>query len=211
MLLHTYATQRTIGIHALRTRGHARPRVHLADRRIANLCARRFLCYSTFVCSLHVGTPAHVCTVYGLPVNNHRARRSLYYTPVQFLTDGLRFNPSTANIGSHVIAPEPKDTKDFVHKFNRLTIYRQPTQLRPSPMHADAGGSIQSKIQHRPHTGTTAPHAGTSPSKKNPCRFHMSISVSRPRHADLECNYTAHPRHREHKAIQHGTYSSRSL
>ena len=65
---------------ALPTRGHARPRVHLADRRITNLCGRRSLYYSTRARPLHVGTPAHVCTVYGRPVNNLRARAVRYTT-----------------------------------------------------------------------------------------------------------------------------------
>ena len=65
---------------ALPTRGHARPRVHLADRRITNLCAHRSLCYSTRARVLHVGTPAHVCTVYGRPVRNLGARAGRYTT-----------------------------------------------------------------------------------------------------------------------------------
>ena len=65
---------------ALPTRGHARPRVHLTDCRITNLCARRSLCCSTRARSLHVGTPAHVCTVYGRPVRNLRARAGRYTT-----------------------------------------------------------------------------------------------------------------------------------
>ena len=64
----------------LSTRRHARPRVHLADRRITNLRARRSLHYSTCARPLHVGTPAHVCTVYGRPVNNLRARAGRYTT-----------------------------------------------------------------------------------------------------------------------------------
>ena len=65
---------------ALPTRGHARPRVHLADRRVTNLCARRSLYYSTRACPLHVGTPAHVCTVYGRPVHNVHGRAGRYTT-----------------------------------------------------------------------------------------------------------------------------------
>ena len=80
MLLYTYATQRPIVTRQIPTRRHARPRVHLADRRITNLCARRLLCYSTCARSLHVGTPAHVCTVYGRPVNNLRERAGRYTT-----------------------------------------------------------------------------------------------------------------------------------
>ena len=64
----------------LPTRGHARPRVLLAERRITNLCARRSLYYSTRARWLHVGTPAHVCTVYGRPVLNLRARAGRYTT-----------------------------------------------------------------------------------------------------------------------------------
>ena len=65
---------------ALPTRGHARPRVRLAERRITNLCAHRSLCCSTRARSLHVGTPAHVCTVYGRPVRNLRARAGRHTT-----------------------------------------------------------------------------------------------------------------------------------
>ena len=43
-------------------------------------------------------------------------------TTAEFLIDRLRFNPSTATIGSHLIALDRKDTKDFVHKLNRLTM-----------------------------------------------------------------------------------------
>ena len=68
------------GTRALPTRGHARSRVHLADRRITNLCARRSLCYSTPASWLHVGTPAHVYTVYGHPVLNLRACAGGYTT-----------------------------------------------------------------------------------------------------------------------------------
>ena len=63
---------------ALPTRGHAQPSVHLADRRITNICTRRSLYYSTRACPLHVGTPAHVRTVYGRPVTNLRARAGRY-------------------------------------------------------------------------------------------------------------------------------------
>ena len=66
------------GTRALPTRGHVRPRVHLANRRITNLCARRSLCYSTRAHWPHVGTPAHVCTLYGRPVLNLRVRASRY-------------------------------------------------------------------------------------------------------------------------------------
>ena len=65
---------------ALPTRGHARPRLHLADRRITNLCAHRSLCYSTRARWIHVGTPAHVCSVYGRLVLNLRARAGRYTT-----------------------------------------------------------------------------------------------------------------------------------
>ena len=65
---------------ALPTRGHARPLVHSADRRITNLCAHRSLCYSTRARWLHVGTPAHMCTVYGRSVLNLRARAGRYTT-----------------------------------------------------------------------------------------------------------------------------------
>ena len=65
---------------ALPTRGHARPRVHLADRRITNLCAHRSLCYSTRARWLHVGTPAHVCTVHGRSVLNFCAPAGRYTT-----------------------------------------------------------------------------------------------------------------------------------
>ena len=117
-------------------------------------------------------------------------------TTVEFLIDGLRFNPSTATIGSHLIALDPKDTKDFVHKFNRLTMYRQPTQLRPSHMHGDTGGSNSIKNSApAPYWCNRTPPRNL-PVPKNPCRFHMSLGVSRPRHTDLECNHTAHPRHR---------------
>ena len=75
---------------ALITRGHARPRVHLDGRRITHLCARRSLCYSTCARSLQVGTPAHVCAVYGRPVRNFRVH------------DG-RYNTSTASHGDKVV------------------------------------------------------------------------------------------------------------
>ena len=65
---------------ALRTRGHARPRVHYADRRIANFCVHRSLCYSTRARWLYVGTPADMCTVYGRSVLNLRARAGHYTT-----------------------------------------------------------------------------------------------------------------------------------
>ena len=65
---------------ALPTRGHARPRVHRADRWIPNLCAHRSLCYSTRARWLHVGTPAPVYTVYGRSVSNLRARAGRYTT-----------------------------------------------------------------------------------------------------------------------------------
>ena len=64
----------------LPTGGHARPCVHLAERWITNLCAHRSLCYSTRARWLHVGTPAHVCTVYGRLVLNLRARAGRYTT-----------------------------------------------------------------------------------------------------------------------------------
>ena len=63
---------------ALPTRGHARPGVHRADRRIANFCAHRSLCYSTRARWPHVGTPGHVCTVYGRSGLNLRARAGRY-------------------------------------------------------------------------------------------------------------------------------------
>ena len=65
---------------ALPTRGHARPHVHRADRRIANFCAHRSLCYSTRARWPHVGAPAHVCTVYGRSGLNLRARAGRYTT-----------------------------------------------------------------------------------------------------------------------------------
>ena len=116
-------------------------------------------------------------------------------TTVEFLIDGLRFNPSTAIIGSHLIALDPKDTKDFVHKFNRLTMYRQPTQLPPSHMHGDAGGSNSIKTSApAPYWYNRTPRRNL-PVPKNPYRFHMSLGVSRLRHTDLESNHTAHSRH----------------
>ena len=67
---------------ALPTRGHARPRVHRADRRIANFCAHQSLSYSTRARWPHVGTPALVCTVYGRSGLNLRARAGRYTTVV---------------------------------------------------------------------------------------------------------------------------------
>ena len=67
---------------ALPTRGHARPRVHRADRRIGNLCAHRSLGYSTRARWPHVCTPAHVCTVYGRSGLNLRARAGRYTTSI---------------------------------------------------------------------------------------------------------------------------------
>ena len=65
---------------ALPTRGHARPRAPLADRRITNLCVRQSLCYSTCGRWLHVATPAHVCIVYGRSGSNLRALAGRYTT-----------------------------------------------------------------------------------------------------------------------------------
>ena len=65
---------------ALSTRGYARPRVNRADRWIANLCAHRSLCYSTRARWPDVGTPTHVCTVYGRSGLNLRARADRYTT-----------------------------------------------------------------------------------------------------------------------------------
>ena len=65
---------------ALPTRGHARPRVRRAGRRIANFWAHRSLCYRMRARWPHVGTPAHVCTVYGRSGLNLRARAGPYTT-----------------------------------------------------------------------------------------------------------------------------------
>ena len=77
---------------ALPTRGHARPRVHRADRRIANLCAHRSLGYSTRARWPHVGTPAHVGTVYGRSGLNLRARAGRYTTLLSFPFGPTRYN-----------------------------------------------------------------------------------------------------------------------
>ena len=94
---------------ALPTRGHARPPVHRADSRITNLCAHRSLCYSTRVRWLHVGTPAHLCTVYGRLVLNLRARAGRYTTlekescgtvPGSAKPDGGRFSTRSNGVVS---------------------------------------------------------------------------------------------------------------
>ena len=45
----------------------------------------RSLCYSTRARWLHVGTPAHVCPVYGRPVLNLRERAGRYTTLLKSL------------------------------------------------------------------------------------------------------------------------------
>ena len=120
-------------------------------------------------------------------------------TTVEFLIDGLRFNPATAPIGTQLIALDPNDIKDFVHKFNRLNLYRMSTQLRPSPLHGDAGSSNlirNSAPSTQWYNRTPRRHLAHLAVPKNPCRFHMSRGVLRPRHTDIECNHPAHPRHR---------------
>ena len=114
-------------------------------------------------------------------------------TTVEFLIDGLRFNPSTATIRIHPISLDLKDTKDVVHKFNRLPVYRKPTQLRPAPMHGDAGGSNSIKNSApTPYWYSRTPRRNLLV-PKIPCRFHISLGVPRPRHTDLKCNHRAHP------------------
>ena len=44
-------------------------------------------------------------------------------TTVEFLIDGLRFNPVTCTVVVQLISLDPQDVKDFVHKFNRITSY----------------------------------------------------------------------------------------
>ena len=45
--------------------------------------------------SLHVGTPAHVCTVYGCPVNNLRAHAGRYTTDIILeMDDHLEHEPT---------------------------------------------------------------------------------------------------------------------
>ena len=89
---------------ALPTRGHARPHVHRADRRMANFCAHWSLCYNTRARWPHVGTPAHVCTVYGRSGLNLRARRSLYYNR-QFCFDAFTDFIMKCNVISSRILP----------------------------------------------------------------------------------------------------------
>ena len=60
-----------------------RLRIHLSDRRITDLCARRSLNYSTRARPLYVGTPAYMCNVHGRPVKNLRARAGRGNTPVK--------------------------------------------------------------------------------------------------------------------------------
>lgn len=76
-------------------------------------------------------------------------------TTVEFLIDGLRFNPGTATIGSQLIAPNPKDNNDFVHKFNSLDFYRKSTLSHPLPCTARKEPPIQFHTHLRPHGGTT--------------------------------------------------------
>ena len=116
-------------------------------------------------------------------------------TTVEFLIDGLRFNSATASIGSQLIALDPTDTKDFVHKFNRLDMYRRSSLPKTSVMHGDIGPANAFKNRTpSPWYNRQSRHNLLIP--KNPCRFHMSRGVHRPRHTDQECNHPAHPRHR---------------
>ena len=75
---------------ALLTRGHALPRVHCADRRITILRAHRSLRYSTRARWIHVGTPAHVCTVHSRSVLNLRARAGRYTTVLVCISSNSR-------------------------------------------------------------------------------------------------------------------------
>ena len=116
-------------------------------------------------------------------------------TTVEFLIDGLRFNPTTATIGSQLIALDPKDTKDFIHKFNRLDMYRQSSVPESASIHGDLGSTtpIRTRTAFPWYPRQTRFHL---PIPKNPCRFHLSRGVQRPRHTDQECHHPAHPRHR---------------
>ena len=84
---------------ALPTRGHTRPRVHCAGRPVNNLRAHRSLCYSTRARWPHVGTPAHLCTVYDCSGLNLHARAGRYTTS-QLLT-GVTSRLRGLYLGAH--------------------------------------------------------------------------------------------------------------
>ena len=111
---------------------------------------------------------------------------------VEFLIDGLRFNPVTSTVSVQLISLDPEDVNDFVHKFNRITSY---TSFQ-NPTSTTQGYSLIITTSVNQDTWRTASSPRRLPRRiSNPCRFHQSRGIPHPAHRDYECRYPQHPRH----------------
>lgn len=95
--------------------------------------------------------------------------------------NGLKNNPTTAEIRLQLLSLQPKDTKDFAHKYNRIANYRNALQPTNPWQNTVEQGSL--------YTATPtlrAPGRATqryTPYHPNPCRHHMSKGVRMPQHS----------------------------
>ena len=108
-------------------------------------------------------------------------------TTVEFLTDGLKHNPATIDIGRTIMGMNPRTIKDFFNTYNRITAYNttsMPIVPTPHPLQITSGS------RHMPPN--FALRATPIP---NPCSFHLQFMKRfPPTYTDDQCMDRRHPK-----------------